>query len=446
VGSKQKIVIVGGGFGGAYCARALERIPRADRLDVTLIDRNNYFLFYPLLVEAGVGSLEPRHVVAPIRSFLRATQFRMAEVGDIDLDRRRVHCRHPVTGRAESLPYDQLVLAPGSVTRLPDVAGLREHGHEMKGLGDAVALRDRAVASLEAAAAEPDRQRRRQLLHFVVVGANFTGVEVAGEYDHFLSDAVRRYPGLSKGDQRVTLVEMADRILPALDEGLAAYARRHLERRGVDVRLNTTVERIGRERVTLSDGEQLAAETVIWCAGIAPNPLLARLDLPRDEHGYLECEADLRVAGREDVWALGDAAVNRDRHGETRPATAQQAVQQARCLARNLGRAASGQPTRALSGRSLGSVAALGCRTGVAKVLGVKLSGFPAWWLYRTIYLLKMPGLARKLRIALDWTIGLLFSPDVVQLGVRAPTPDKGGSTRWNPAQPAETATTRASR
>jgi NADH dehydrogenase len=415
---KTRVVIVGGGFAGAYCARQLERIREADQIRVTLIDRSDYLLFYPLLVEAGIGTLEPRHVVAPIRSFASKTDFRMAEVVGVDLGRGRVSCREEVTGTRTEIAYDHLILAPGSVTNLPEVPGLREHGFQLKGLADAVTLRDRAVALLEAASAEPDVERRKELLHFVVVGANFTGVEVAGEYDHYLRRAVRRFPSLRPGDHRVTLVERDGRILPALDLDLADYARGQLENRGIDVRLNTTVTAIGPRHVELSNGERLAARTVLWCAGIAPSPLVARIDLPKDERGYIECGPDCRVSGRDDVWAIGDAAVNVDKTGRPAPATAQQAVRQGRHLARNLGLAVSGRQPLPLVARSAGSVAALGCRTGVAKLFGLKLSGFPAWWLYRTVYLWKMPGLARKIRIAIDWTLDLVFPRDVVQLGV----------------------------
>jgi len=418
-----RVVVVGGGFGGAYCVQALERLRRANRDDTLLIDRNNYFVFYPLLVEAGTGSLEPRHVVVPIRSFLRSSSFLMSEVSAVDFDRRSVEFRAAITGRARSLSYDHLVLAPGSVTRLPDVPGLRRHGFLIKSLSDAVALRDRSIALLEAASAEPAAEQRHALLHLVVVGSNFTGVEVAGEFHMFLRAASRRYPSLKPDDCRVTLVEIASRILPALDEDLAAYAQRHLERRGISVRLNTSVAEIREDEVVLSGGERLAAHTVIWCAGIAPSPLNAKLGLPTDERGYILCERDFRVRGRDNVWAIGDAAVNPDAAGRPYPATAQHAVRQGQHLARNLVRVMSGEKPTPLDFEPLGSLVALGCRSGVAKIFGVKLAGFPAWWMFRTVYLSKMPGLGRKARVAIDWTFDLFFAPDPVQLGVHQREP-----------------------
>jgi NADH dehydrogenase len=228
----KRIVIIGGGFTGAYCAQAFERTRPARTIETVLLDRHNYFVFSPLLVEAGTGSLEPRHTVVPIRSFLKSGLFRMAEVTGVDFEGRKVIYRSALGNEVQHLSYDHLVLAPGSVTLLPDVPGLREYGRAMKSLNDAVALRDRAVALLEAADAEPDPKWRQALLHFVVVGSNYTGVEVAGEYEMFLRKATRQYRNLNARDVQVTMIEIADRILPALDADLAAYALRSLKARG----------------------------------------------------------------------------------------------------------------------------------------------------------------------------------------------------------------------
>lgn len=414
----RRIVILGAGFGGAYCAAALGKNLRGLNVEVLLIDRNNFFVFYPLLVEAGTGSLEPRHAVVPIRAFLKTAEFRMAEVVDADFDRRSITYRLVGGDDTQQIDYDELVISLGSVTRLPDVPGLREFGCQLKSLTDAVALRDRAITMLELANATDDEAKRRGLLHFVVVGGNFTGVEVAGEFDMFLRAAARKYRHVSQRDIKVTLVELGDRILAALDADLAEYAAAHMRKRGIDVRLNTTVTAIEHDRVTLSCSEQLDSRTVIWCAGIEPNPLIGAWPLPVDDRGYILCERDLRVKGIEHVWAIGDCAVNLDRDGSAYPATAQHAVQQAAHLAGNLAAVLSGRDPRPCNIKSRGALAALGCRTGVAKVFGFKLAGFGAWFLWRTVYLLKMPGLARKIRIALDWTIDLVFSRDYVQLGV----------------------------
>jgi NADH dehydrogenase len=413
-----RIVIVGGGFGGAYCAQALERRLRAGEAEILLLDRNNYFVFHPLLVEAGTGSLEPRHAVVSIRAFLKRARFVMGEVVGVDFDTRRLSYLPPGGESPLQLPYDHLVLAPGSVTRLPDVPGLRERGFEMKRLGDAVRLRDPAIRQLERADASGDPRARRRMLHFVVVGGNFTGVEVAGEFRVFLRRASRRYQAVDPDDVRVTLVELGSRILPVLDEGLAAYASDRMRSCGTRIELGLSVARIDAESVTLTNGQTLESETVIWCAGIAPSPLVERLALPRDSRGYLLCERDLRVVGRADVWAIGDSAVNPGPDGAPYPATAQHAVRQATHLAGNLASVLRGRPTRPCDIRSPGELAALGCRTAVARVFGIRLAGFPAWFLWRTVYLLKMPGLARKVRVALDWSMDLIFAKEAVQLGL----------------------------
>jgi NADH dehydrogenase len=358
----------------------------------------------------------------PLRAFLKSADFRMAEVNGVDFEARQVTYRL-VGGSADAqVRYDQLVIALGSVTRLPEVPGLREHGYEMKSLADAVALRDRAIGLLELADATADPAERRAMLHFVIVGGNFAGVEVAGEFDMFLRSASRQYRHVSPDDVTVTLVELSDRILRALDEDLSDYATAHLRKRGVQVLLETTVTAIERDRLTLNDGRRLDAHTVIWCAGIDQNPVVRDWGLPADDLGYTLCERDLRVKGMENVWSIGDGAFNIDADGINYPATAQHAVQQGRHLARNLVAVLRGRPARPCDIKSKGALAALGCRTGVAKVYGIKLSGFTAWWLWRSVYLMKMPRLARKVRVMLDWTIDLLFSRDYVQLGVhRAP-------------------------
>lgn len=418
--ARKRIVILGGGFAGAYCAQALESaLRRRDDLEVVLIDRHNYFVFSPLLVEAGVGGLEPRHVVVPMRDFLRRCTFRMAEVRGVDTDRQIVRFRYPDEPDDRELAFDHLVIALGSVARLPGIPGLREHAFELKSLADAVALRDQAVQMLEYASAIDDAEARRRALTFVVIGANYTGVEVAGEFDEFIKDAARRYSSLSPDDCRVMLVEKEARILGTLDEGLASFAQRSLEKRGVDVRLNTSLRSIDATSATLSTGEVVPTRTVIWAAGVAPNPLLATFGLPLDERGALACERDLRVREHSHIWAIGDAASNPGPDGQPYPATAQHATRQGKHLARNLLRAIDGQPTRPCDLVNQGSLAALGCRTGVAKIFGLKLSGFPAWWVWRTVYLLKMPRFARKLRVAMDWTLALFFRRDVVELGMQ---------------------------
>lgn len=416
-----RIVILGGGYAGAYCAQAVERLIRSTPsrpVDVTVIDRHNFFVFYPLLVEAGTGSLEPRHAVMSIRAFLKRARFLMATVVGIDVAARTVTCNVDETDEQQVIQYDQLVLALGSVTRMPEVPGLREFGFEMKSLGDAVALRDRAIEMLESADATADPDMKKEMLHFVVVGGNFTGVEVAGELDALLSKASRGYRHVGPADIAITLVERGQRILSVLGDELSDYATRNLRKRGVELRLGDSVCAIGENFVEYSGGERSPARTVIWCAGIAPTPTSLRLPVPRDERGYILCQRDLRVQGLDDVWAIGDCAVLRGADGALYPATAQHAMREGKHLARNLARVVEGQPTLPCDIQSQGSLAALGCRTGVAKVLGVKISGFLAWWLWRTVYLMKTPGWGRRLRVAMDWSLDLVSRRDYVQLGV----------------------------
>ncbi|MBE0564331.1 MAG: NAD(P)/FAD-dependent oxidoreductase [Krumholzibacteria bacterium] len=419
---RPRIVIVGGGFGGAFAVQRLLRRLRPDEAEVLLVDRNNYFVFHPFLMEAGTGSLPPQHAVVGLRAFTHSRGLLMGEFTGADFARRVIHVRPVGRQTTREVPYDHLVLAVGSVTSLPPIPGLREHALQIKGVADAIGLRDRAIRLLEQADQAEDPERRRALLHFVVVGSSFTGVEVAGELDAFLRRASRRYANVSAADVRITLVDIARRILPNLEEGLAAFAADKLRARGLDLRLGTSVRAVGPDHAELSDGTWLAAETVIWCAGIAPNPVLAGLDLPSDARGWILCEPDLRVQGHRDVWSIGDCAVNPGPDGKPYPATAQAAVQQGRAVADNLVRVLRGEAPEPCVIKDRGALVALGCRTGVARIGPLKLAGFPAWFLWRTVYLLKFPGWGRRLRVVLEWTIDLCFGRDDVQLGVRGAT------------------------
>jgi len=414
-----RVVILGAGFAGAYCAQTLEPLVRAGRADVLLLDRHNFFAFFPLLVEAGTGSLEPRHAGVPIRSFIRRGTFREAEVLGVDVEGRRVRYRLVGGNRDEEAAYDHLVVALGSVARVPPVPGLAEFAFQVKSLPDAVELRDHAIHMLELADATTDEAVRRAALSIVVAGANFTGVEVAGEFQALMIRAAGRlYRNVPRAQVRVTLVELGDRILHAVSPSLAEYATRHMERRGIRVLVKASVVRVTRDEVELSSGERVPTRTVIWAAGIAPPPLLKGMGLPLDERGYLVCEPDGRVKGCADVWGIGDAAANPGPDGKAYPATAQHAVREGRHVAGNIGRVLEGKGTEPMTYRTMGTTAAIGCRSAVAEVMGVKVSGFPAWFLWRTLYLLKMPGVARRARLAADWTLDLLFRRELVQLGI----------------------------
>jgi NADH dehydrogenase len=419
-GEVKRVVIVGGGFGGAYAAQTLAKKRRSD-LEVVLIDRQNFLLFYPLLIEAGVGNLEPRHVTVPIRQFLnKNVQFLMAEVEAIDLSAQRVQFRLPDIDRQETLHYDHLILAPGSATKMPPIPGLKEHAFELKSLKDSIEFRDRGIRLLELANAIDDPNERQAFLRIVIVGSNFSGIELAGEYHEFLQDQSESYPNLDPEDVEVVVVEYGARILPAIDADLAAFARRNLERRGLRILTGTTLTEVRGDSVTLTTGEIMATKTTVWCAGITPSPLLDHiLELPRDEKGFIFCETTSRVEGFSNVWAIGDSARIADAEGKPYLATAQNASRQGPVAAANILRSLANEPLRPFVFNSLGSLAAIGCRTAVARVFGIKLSGFVAWWLFRTVYLMKMPSWSRRIRIIIDWTLSLFFRQEPVQLGVR---------------------------
>jgi NADH:ubiquinone reductase (H+-translocating) len=419
-GAKKRIVIVGGGFGGAYAAQTLAKKAPRDT-EVVLIDRQNFLLFYPLLIEAGVGQLEPRHVTVPIRKFLgkRAT-FVMADVEQIDLQQEQITYR--VAGLLGPLlmHYDQLILAPGSITKLPSIPGLSEHAFELKSLQDSIEFRDRGIRLLEMANTVSDPDTRRALLRVVIVGANFSGVELAGEYHEFLTSQTHSYPNLSESDVEVVLVEYADRILPAIDADLARFARKNLESRGLVVHTKTSVTEVASDHAILTTGERVPTYTTVWTAGIAPSPLTRIIPgLPVNDRGYIICDRTTKVKDLENVWAVGDSAFIPTKDGKPHAATAQNASRQGPLAAANVLRKMRSEPLKEFNFNEIGSLAAIGCRTAVARVFGIKVSGLLAWFMFRTVYVMKMPSWSRRVRILIDWTLSLFFRQEPVQLGVR---------------------------
>lgn len=287
-----KVVVLGGGFAGAYCIKRLERRLSTTQVDLTLVNVQNNFVFTPLLVEAATSALEPRHVVVPLRGFLKRSRFVMAAAQAVNLEQRSVTVQ-PEYGDAILLPYDHLVLALGSVTHYPNVEGVREYAFGLKTMADAMSLRDRAISMLEMANNCPLDEQQKSWLTFAVVGAGYTGVEAAGEFNAFLREAICQYPNLDQSDVRVILIQRSGRILDALDESLSSKAASILVRSGVQILLNDSVTKVGNSSFTLSSGKTVSAHTVIWSAGVAPPPLLKSLELPKTSHGYLDCDADL---------------------------------------------------------------------------------------------------------------------------------------------------------
>ena len=402
------VLVIGGGFAGGYVARLL------GRRGATIVSPDNFMLFTPILPEAASGTIEPRHVVVPLRQMCPHAEHLLGTAVGLDEERRVVTVE---TTHADSfeVAYEQLVLAPGAVTRTFPVPGLAEHAVGFKDLADAIHLRNRVLRELEAADAELDDAEAATHLTFVFVGAGYAGVEALAELSDLAADALRYYPRLRRVPQRWVLVDAAPKILPEIPTRLGDYAARELARRGVEIHVGTTVESIGERETVLSNGERITTHTVVWTAGVKASPLLGSWGLPLEERGRVRVDEYLRVEGRERVWALGDAAAvpNTRTPGEFDPPTSQHALRQARRLAKNL----AGDP-QPYGYRMLGQVATLGRYKGVADVMGLRFRGFPGWFLTRTYHLLQLPLLSRKLRVVTDWTTSLFFRRDIAELSM----------------------------
>jgi NADH dehydrogenase len=414
------VLILGGGYGGLYTARKLEKILPPASATVTIVNDVNFMLYTPLLPGAAGGTLEPRHVVVPLREELESTNLYLGHVLSADPVRREVRVRS-AEGREESLPYDQLVVALGSISRTLPIPGLKEHAVGFKTLSEAIALRNRVLHSMERAETVEDDETRTALLTFVVVGAGYAGLEGIAELQDMAADILRLYPRSRLHGLRFMLVEARDRVMPEISPDLAEAATAELRRRGIEVRTNTTIERVSAASVELSSGEVVPTRTVAWTAGVKPHPVVGRLGLPLTDGGRLKADRFCQVEGFSDVWAIGDAAAIPDpaRPGQPSPPTAQHALRQARVVASNVARALGqgGGRRRAFRYKTLGVFVDMGRHQAVAETLGIKWRGFPAWFLARTYHLTMMPGAKRRTRLMLDWTIGLLFGRDASELG-----------------------------
>ncbi|MEM1202763.1 MAG: FAD-dependent oxidoreductase [Acidobacteriota bacterium] len=414
--SDSDVLILGGGFAGVWCAKRLERALPADRT-VTLVSSENYFVYQPLLPEVVGASLEPTQVVSPLRHLLRRTRVVRGEVSRVTPEERTVEVTGPA-GETLSFSGRQLVIALGSVVDVSRIPGMAEHAFLMKNLADALRLRQAVIERLEEAVLETDADARARLLSFVVVGGGFSGVETAAEIFDLLRHAKKFYPALADDQLRVTCVHALPLLLPELHPDLGAYAQRLLERRGMDLKLERLVRAVSGEGVYLEDGELVPAGTVVCTVGNAPHPVLQDLDLPL-ERGRLTTDEFLRVPGREGLWAIGDCALIPDGRGGTSPPTAQYAVRQGDRAGRNVADALVGKEPKAFSHRSQGQLATLGHRNAVAWVGGFRFSGFFAWWLWRTVYLMKLPRFERKLQVVIEWTLRLFFPRSLNAVDVR---------------------------
>ncbi len=416
--TKTRIVIIGGGFAGTAIALNLEKKFRHDlSVEITLIDSENFFTFTPLLPEVPSGSIQPKHIVFPLRALLKRTKVKQAEVKGVDIERCVVIASHCGMCGNETVSFDQLVLALGSVPNYFGLPGVAENALTIKSLADATALHAHVIDKLEHADLQSDPAARRHLLTFVLAGGGFAGVETLAELNDFVRGAKKFYPNISPDDVRVVLIHSGKRILPEVSESLSAYAVKTLRKRGVEVLLETRVLGCTSSTVQLSNGNQLAARTFIWAAGTAPSPILDRLDLPRTKNGRIEVDATMAVKDRPGIWAVGDSAAIPDvvTNGIC-PPTAQYALRQGKRLAENIAASMRGEEPQPFRFQALGLLAGLGRRCAVAEILGMRFSGFIAWWLWRTVYLMKLPGLERRLRVAIDWTLDLFFPRDIVYL------------------------------
>ena len=421
---KKQVVILGGGFAGLYVAMELEKeLARSDDFELTLINRENFFLFTPMLHEVAASDLDLTTIVNPVRKFLRRGRFFEGNVERIDVERRVVEVSHGFDHHSHEIGYDHLVLALGSVTNFFGLAGLAEHALTMKSLGDAIHLRNHLIATLEEADSECCLDPN-PLLTFVVAGGGFAGVETAAGIHDFLQEAMRAYPRIRPEQLRLVLVHPGAYILPELGEKLGRYAQQKLSGRGIEILTNTRVKGVTSNTVELNSGEKIPSSTIIWTAGTSPNPLLMSLPCMKDR-GRLSVDATMEVSAWPGVWAIGDCAAIPDLvSGGQCPPTAQHALRQGKVLARNILAGIRGGEKKPFRFKTVGQLAAIGRRTGVARIFGMNFSGFVAWWLWRTIYLAKLPRFEKKLRVAIDWTLDLIFSKDLVQfLTVRSHHP-----------------------
>jgi NADH dehydrogenase len=416
---RKRVVILGGGFAGVYTAQFLEKaLGNRDDFEITLVNRENYFVFQPMLAEVVSGSVGITDIVSPIRRLLPRTNLHVREVESIDLRNRTVTTTPGFRPHSHVLRYDHLVLALGNVTDFRGLRGLPEHAIPFKNLGDALYLRNHVIHALEEAAVEQDDEElRRQLLTFVVAGGGFSGVEVVAELNDFVRGVARSYPQINPSEIRVVLLHGRERILPEVTEKLGLFAQKILRRRGVEIRLNTRLQAATGDEAVLADGTRIPTKTLVSTVPSSPHPIVEGLDLPRDKSGRLIANSFLEVEGAEGLWALGDCALVPVGGGlGTSPPTAQHATRQAKVAAHNIVASIRGGEKRAFNFKDLGKLGALGHRSAVAEIMGVPVSGFLAWWLWRTIYLSKLPGWGRRLKVATSWTLDLLLPAELVQL------------------------------
>jgi NADH:ubiquinone reductase (H+-translocating) len=413
----MRIVVLGGGFAGVATVRHLERVLRQRTdVEITLVSRENFFVLTPLLFEACSGRLELRHCAQPIRAALRRARFIEATVESVDPERQLVRAVAP-EGDAYHLPYDHLVVALGASTNDTLIPG-SSHALTFKTMADALVLRNHLIEQFERADATADSVKRCECLTVVVIGGGLVGIELVGELTAFTDDVLRFYPRIRRDEVRFLLFEAGPRVLPEVDAELAATAAGVLERRGVEIQVATAVRSIETGRVRVGQ-HTIEAATIVLTAGILPSAVASAIPVARDQRGRIAVDATMRSCSHPRVWALGDCAAIPGPDGRPYPALAQHAIREARHLAKNIRTVIDGGVPSAFIFRSLGTMASLGHTRAVARVFGMCLTGFLAWWLRRTYYLFQMPRWDRRLRIVLDWTVALFFRPDITRVDLR---------------------------
>jgi NADH:ubiquinone reductase (H+-translocating) len=413
-----RVVILGGGYGGLVAARTLERVLPPHAAKVTLVNDVNFMLYTPLLPGAAGGTLEPRHVVVPLREELSTTELVLGTVLGADPHERRVRVRM-IDGRDAELTYDQLIVALGSTSRMLPIPGLAEHARGFKTLAEAISLRNHLIQTLERAETVEDEDSRHALLTYVVVGAGYAGLEGIAELEDFAADVIDRYPRSRLHGVRFILVEARERVMMEISAPLAEFAAAELRRRGIEIHTGTTIERVSADSVELSTGEVVPTRTVAWTAGVTPGRVVGELGFPLDDGGRIRTDSYCRIEGFENAWAIGDAAAVPDpaRPGQPSPPTAQHVLRQAKTTARNVKASLGRGRLRRFRYKTLGVFVDMGRHQAVAETVGIRWRGFPAWFLARTYHLAQMPGTARKARLVTDWTTGLFFGRDSAELG-----------------------------
>jgi len=413
-----RILIVGGGYVGMYTALRLQRRLPPGVARITIVDADSYMTYQPFLPEAAAGNLEPRHVVVPLRAVLPGCDIVAGVATEVNTARRTVRVQ-PHAGEGYELPYDLLVYAPGSVSRLLPIPGLAECGIGFKTVEEAIHLRNQVLGQLDLAVSTRDPRVRRRALTFVFVGGGYAGVEALAELQDMAYGACKYFPTVEPSDMRWVLVEATGRILPEVGEDMGRWTLQQLRAGGIDVRLETRLVSAENRHIVLDDGDEFDAGTLVWTAGVRPNPLVRASDLPRDEKDRVKVTPRLNVEGMREVFSAGDCAAVPDltRPGQYCGPSAQHAVRQARTMADNIVATLRREPLRDYRHAYAGSVATLGLHKGVAQVRGVKVRGFPAWFIHRAYHLSRVPTLNRKVRVVVDWTLALFFPRDITSLG-----------------------------